>query len=172
MKKPFFSLINSGLPTQHATLGPATAAYYATASAGEGLTSAGPSSPTKYHLGPEGSNPNGGQETFSDFVTLVCQEAQGSQMPPGSHPTSSQAAAAAVAQAAVAKLSSAKPPPYLSPGGGGAVMYPPPPPPPIARPVTLLQQQPRDPPSPESHQVRRREIFTYTRLEPLLRVRI
>jgi hypothetical protein len=52
----------SGLP-QHATLGPA-AAYYASPVDGSG----GPHSPTKYH--------ENGHDTFSDFVTLVCQEAQ------------------------------------------------------------------------------------------------
>ena len=50
-----------GLP-HHATLGPATA-YYASAGDNDG-----PNSPSKYH--------ENGHDTFSDFVTLVCQEAQ------------------------------------------------------------------------------------------------
>ena len=50
-----------GLP-HHATLGPATT-YYTSA-----VDSDGPNSPSKYH--------ENGHDTFSDFVTLVCQEAQ------------------------------------------------------------------------------------------------
>ena len=57
----YLSLSIPGLP-HHATLGPATA-YYASP-----VDSGGPHSPSKYH--------ENGHDTFSDFVTLVCQEAQ------------------------------------------------------------------------------------------------
>jgi hypothetical protein len=54
-----------GLP-HHATLGPATA-YYASP-----VDGGGPHSPSKYH--------ENGHDTFSDFVTLVCQEAQSTNL--------------------------------------------------------------------------------------------
>ena len=53
-----------GLP-QHATLAPAT--YYTSPHDDNGSQS-----PTKYH--------ENGHDTFSDFVTLVCQEAQSTQV--------------------------------------------------------------------------------------------
>ena len=66
-----------GLP-QHATLAPAT--YYTSPNEHD----QGSQSPTKYH--------ENGHDTFSDFVTLVCQEAQSTQ--------ASQIAAQAAANAA------------------------------------------------------------------------
>ncbi len=71
-------ILTVGLP-QHATLAPA--AYYGGPSSVEGQGSVGsPHSPTA----PSGGGAGGGQEnghdnTFSDFVTLVCQEAQSTQ---------------------------------------------------------------------------------------------
>ncbi|XP_066973695.1 nuclear factor 1 X-type isoform X21 [Macrobrachium rosenbergii] len=74
-----------------------------------------PPSPTKYH--------ENGHDTFSDFVTLVCQEAQNTQhaqqaSPPGisRSPTKLQGG-------------------YYTAGS----MLPPPPPPPMARPVAIIR---------------------------------
>ena len=115
-------------------MAPATAAYYA--ATGESNLS-GSTSPTKYQ--------ENGHDTFSDFVTLVCQEAQGTQpqhqqgIPRSPIPTTP------------------RPPPYYSSGavGGGSsspglpsTMYPPPPPPPIARPVTIIRSAEHHPHSP------------------------
>ena len=83
----------SGLPPQHL--------YY---SPPEGHPAHSPSSLHKYH-----ENGGGGQDSFSDFVSLVCQDA-----PPG--PSRSP------------KVSSS----YYSPS-----MYPPPPP--MSRPVPLVR---------------------------------
>ncbi|KAK4319230.1 hypothetical protein Pmani_009814 [Petrolisthes manimaculis] len=76
---------------------------------------AAPPSPTKYH--------ENGHDTFSDFVTLVCQEAQNTQhtqqgSPPGvaRSPTKIQGG-------------------YYTTGS----MLPPPPPPPMARPVAIIR---------------------------------
>ncbi|XP_037803829.1 nuclear factor 1 C-type-like isoform X2 [Penaeus monodon] len=76
---------------------------------------AAPASPTKYH--------ENGHDTFSDFVTLVCQEAQNTQhtqqaSPPGvsRSPTKIQGG-------------------YYTAG----TMLPPPPPPPMARPVAIIR---------------------------------
>jgi nuclear factor I len=112
-----------GLP-HHATLGPATT-YYASP-----VESGGPHSPSKYH--------ENGHDTFSDFVTLVCQEAQstsGSQGGGQIHPGHSRS-----------PLSNNN-----NNGGGGkqggpptyysttSAMFPPPPPAPMARPVTIIR---------------------------------
>ena len=83
------------------------------------VDSGGPHSPTtlaKYQTTHEN-----GHDTFSDFVTLVCQEAQTTQPPPPqSHPKMSTGGT-----------------------GGGTFftsnMYPPPPPGPVARPVTIIR---------------------------------
>ena len=124
-----------GLPAQHTTLAPATAAYYA-ATGGESSSLSGAHSPTKYQ--------ENGHDTFSDFVTLVCQEAQGTQ------PQHQQG----IARSPIS--TTPRPPPYYSPsaaGGGSSspgvssTMYPPPPPPPIARPVTIIRSADH-PPSP------------------------
>ena len=92
--------VSSGIPTS---------TYYTGSSDGQ----EGPESPVKYHEA--GGQTNGGQEpghdTFSDFVTLVCQEA--GQTAPGQHGPKSPT-----------KLVS-----YYS------SMYPPAPTPPMARPV-------------------------------------
>ena len=89
------------LPTQPASLAPA-ATYYATTADGA------PASPTKYH--------ENGHDTFSDFVTLVCQEAN--QPVPG----------------APERSTAGKVPSYFS-----TSMYPPPPPAPMARPVAIIR---------------------------------
>ena len=117
-------------------MAPATAAYYA--ATGESHLS-GATSPTKYH--------ENGHDTFSDFVTLVCQEAQGTQ------PQNQQG----IARSPIP--STPRPPPYYSSsagsGAGGnsspglpSAMYPPPPPPPIARPVTIIRSADPHPNSP------------------------
>ena len=115
-------------------MAPATAAYYA--ATGESTLSGAPS-PTKYQ--------ENGHDTFSDFVTLVCQEAQGSQ------PQNPQG----IARSPIP--TTPRPPPYYSPsaaGGGSSspglpsAMYPPPPPPPIARPVTIIRSTDHHPQSP------------------------
>lgn len=126
--------IFTGLPAQHTTLAPATAAYYA--ATGDSHLS-GATSPTKYQ--------ENGHDTFSDFVTLVCQEAQSTQ--PQHHQ--------GIARSPIP--STPRPPPYYSSsaGGGGSsspglpsAMYPPPPPPPIARPVTIIRSADHHPHSP------------------------
>ncbi|XP_069955073.1 nuclear factor 1 C-type isoform X7 [Cherax quadricarinatus] len=76
---------------------------------------AGPPSPTKYH--------ENGHDTFSDFVTLVCQEAQNTQhtqqaSPPGISRSPSKIQGG-----------------YYTTGS----MLPPPPPPPMARPVAIIR---------------------------------
>ena len=127
----------SGLP-QHATLAPAT--YYTSPNDHDN----GSQSPTKYH--------ENGHDTFSDFVTLVCQEAQSTQ--------ASQIAAQAAANAQQGGSGGAG-----GPGGGGhrspkvtmatsyfsnspqvsaesstgSSLYPPPPQPPSARPVAIIR---------------------------------
>ena len=114
-------------------MAPATAAYYA--ATGESHLS-GATSPTKYH--------ENGHDTFSDFVTLVCQEAQGTQ------PQNQQG----IARSPIP--STPRPPPYYSSSAGGGnsspglptSMYPPPPPPPIARPVTIIRSADPHPNSP------------------------
>ncbi|KAG0712868.1 hypothetical protein GWK47_017451 [Chionoecetes opilio] len=77
---------------------------------------AGPPSPTKYH--------ENGHDTFSDFVTLVCQEAQNTQH------TQQQASPPGVARS-----------PSKTQGGYYTTgsMLPPPPPPPMARPVAIIR---------------------------------
>ena len=90
-----FILFLLGLPPQHLYYNPP-----------EGHTAPSPSSAPKYH--------ENGQDTFSDFVTLVCQEA-GGPIPPG--PSRSP------------KVSVSS---YYSPS-----MYPPPPP--MSRPVALVR---------------------------------
>ena len=130
----FKYIIYTGLPAQHTTLAPATAAYYA--ATGESNLS-GATSPTKYQ--------ENGHDTFSDFVTLVCQEAQSTQ------PQHQQG----IARSPIP--STPRPPPYYSSsaGTGGSsspgipsAMYPPPPPPPIARPVTIIRSADHHPHSP------------------------
>lgn len=76
---------------------------------------AAPPSPTKYH--------ENGHDTFSDFVTLVCQEAQNTQhAQQGSPPGISRSPS---------KLQGG----YYTTGS----MLPPPPPPPMARPVAIIR---------------------------------
>ena len=130
----YWLIFFAGLPAQHTTLAPATAAYYA--ATGETHLPGG-ASPTKYHE-------NGGHDTFSDFVTLVCQEAQGTQ------PQHQQG----IARSPIP--TTPRPPPYYSSTAGGgssspglpSTMYPPPPPPPIARPVTIIRSAEHHPQSP------------------------
>lgn len=76
---------------------------------------AGPPSPTKYH--------ENGHDTFSDFVTLVCQEAQNTQH-------AQQASPPGVARSPTKVQGS-----YYTTGS----MLPPPPPPPMARPVAIIR---------------------------------
>ncbi|XP_045102498.1 nuclear factor 1 B-type-like isoform X3 [Portunus trituberculatus] len=76
---------------------------------------AGPPSPTKYH--------ENGHDTFSDFVTLVCQEAQNTQH-------TQQASPPGVARSPTKVQGS-----YYTTGS----MLPPPPPPPMARPVAIIR---------------------------------
>ncbi|XP_069165529.1 nuclear factor 1 X-type [Procambarus clarkii] len=76
---------------------------------------AGPPSPTKYH--------ENGHDTFSDFVTLVCQEAQNTQH-------SQQASPPGVSRSPT-KIQGG----YYTTGS----MLPPPPPPPMARPVAIIR---------------------------------
>ncbi|XP_071743190.1 uncharacterized protein [Lepeophtheirus salmonis] len=108
--------------SQHTTLSPAT--YYTT----NDPNGDGSGSPTKYH--------ENGHDTFSDFVTLVCQEAQGNGAggggPPGNnnnHPSRSPS-----------KVTS-----YFT-----TPMYPPPPPAPMARPVTIIRATDMNVPSDNS----------------------
>ena len=123
-----------GLP-QHATLAPAT--YYTSPNEHD----QGSQSPTKYH--------ENGHDTFSDFVTLVCQEAQSTQ--------ASQIAAQAAANAAGTGGPGAGPghrspkvsmattsyfshsPVQVSESSAGSSLYPPPPQPPSARPVAIIR---------------------------------
>ena len=130
---PFF---RTGLPHQHTTLSNATAYYspvVCSSAAGGGTTTStvysGPHSPTalaKYH--------ENGHDTFSDFVTLVCQEAQSTQPPPPPPPQSHPGAARSPANKG---------------GAGGTFftsnMYPPPPPGPVARPVTIIRPSGKNP---------------------------
>ncbi|XP_071544160.1 nuclear factor 1 C-type isoform X3 [Panulirus ornatus] len=76
---------------------------------------AAPPSPTKYH--------ENGHDTFSDFVTLVCQEAQNTQH-------TQQASPPGVARSPT-KIQGG----YYTTGS----MLPPPPPPPMARPVAIIR---------------------------------
>ena len=130
----YWLILFAGLPAQHTTLAPATAPYYA--ATGETHLQGG-TSPTKYHE-------NGGHDTFSDFVTLVCQEAQGTQ----------QQHQQGIARSPIP--TTPRPPPYYSSSAGGgssspglpSTMYPPPPPPPIARPVTIIRSAEHHPQSP------------------------
>lgn len=105
---------------QHATLAPAAAYYNTSVTSGGSPSGDGSNSPiVKYH--------ENGHDTFSDFVTLVCQEAQSTQ--PQSHP--------GTARSPMNKIS----------GGGttgtyytsSTAMYPPGPPAPMARPVTIVR---------------------------------
>ena len=109
IRSPHYGLISdfSGLASHHATLAPAT--YYSPAEEPENES---PQSPTKYQ--------ENGHDTFSDFVTLVCQEAQSTQ--PSIH-------TGTTARSPVNKVSS-----YFS-----SSMYPPPPPAPMARPVAIIR---------------------------------
>ncbi|KAK7067912.1 hypothetical protein SK128_022059, partial [Halocaridina rubra] len=76
---------------------------------------AAPPSPTKYH--------ENGHDTFSDFVTLVCQEAQNTQH-------AQQASPPGISRSPT-KLHGG----YYTTGS----MLPPPPPPPMARPVAIIR---------------------------------
>ena len=141
----FFHL--SGLPPQHATLAPATA-YYTTSSSGGGGGGGGGSgnsssaadavsqgSPKSYHQ-------ENGHDTFSDFVTLVCQEAQGG----GGGNAQQQQQHQAQQQQQQQQHQSRSPGNNNSsksvPGGAynfSSAMYPPPPPAPMARPVAIIR---------------------------------
>ncbi|XP_059098962.1 uncharacterized protein LOC131893057 isoform X2 [Tigriopus californicus] len=97
---------STGIPSQQSSLSGATA-YYTTSDLHEGSQS-----PTKV------AYVENGHDTFSDFVTLVCQEAQGNQLShqPGVRGPGNKVSA------------------YFS-----SSMYPPPPPGPTARPVAIIR---------------------------------
>ena len=122
-------MFHSGLP-QHATLAPAT--YYTSHNEDNGSQS-----PTKYH--------ENGHDTFSDFVTLVCQEAQSTQasaIHPGHRsPKVTMAPSYFSSSPQVSTESST----------GQPGLYPPPPQAPSARPVALIRSSADlPPPSTES----------------------
>jgi len=119
-----------GLP-QHATLAPAT--YYTSPHDDNGSQS-----PTKYH--------ENGHDTFSDFVTLVCQEAQSTQ---ASQIAAAQAAAHAGGggpsgghrspKVTMATSYFSNSPQVSESLAAGSSLYPPPPQPPSARPVAIIR---------------------------------
>ena len=114
---PFFK----GLP-QHATLAPAT--YYTSHNEDNGSQS-----PTKYH--------ENGHDTFSDFVTLVCQEAQSTQA--STIHSSGGPRSPKVTMAPSYFSSSPQVSTESSAGSSATGLYPPPPQAPSARPVALIR---------------------------------
>ena len=90
-------------------------------SAANSISGEADGSPRVSYAAAESSNP-GGQDTFSDFVTLVCQEAQTSQ---ASHVSSNNNSTRQAGNKVSAYFSTS--------------MYPPPPPGPSARPVGVLR---------------------------------
>ena len=107
-----------GLP-QHAALAPAT--YYASPNEENGSQS-----PTKYH--------ENGHDTFSDFVTLVCQEAQSTQ---ASAHINSGPRSPKVTMAPTAYFGTQAPPQVST--ENTSTLYPPAPQAPSARPVAIIR---------------------------------
>ena len=118
--------IFKGLP-QHATLAPAT--YYTSHNEDNGSQS-----PTKYH--------ENGHDTFSDFVTLVCQEAQSTQA--STIHSSGGPRSPKVTMAPSYFSSSPQVSTESSAGSSATGLYPPPPQAPSARPVALIRSSGTD----------------------------
>ena len=127
------SFSKKGLP-QHATLAPAT--YYTSHNEDNGSQS-----PTKYH--------ENGHDTFSDFVTLVCQEAQSTQPSTIHHHSGGGGGGGGprspkVTMAPSYFSSSPHVSTESSAGSSATGLYPPPPQAPSARPVALIRSSGTD----------------------------
>ena len=126
------SFFKKGLP-QHATLAPAT--YYTSHNEDNGSQS-----PTKYH--------ENGHDTFSDFVTLVCQEAQSTQPSTIHHHSGGGGGGGPRSPKVTMAPSYFSSSPHVSTessaGSSATGLYPPPPQAPSARPVALIRSSGTD----------------------------